>query len=223
MNEKGIMEVEMTIITNKGNNRGGHVRSIMFVYENPAYVLINSGSTHSFINPILAKKLGKSLSILDFWLEKVSFLGHIISKEGKVVDPRKIEAIKNWPTPANVKEVHSFLGLAGYYRRFVEGFSKIALPLTQLMRKNVKFQWPEKHERSFQELKKRLITAPILALPDGNEGMVVYSNASRMGLGYVLMQHGKVIAYASRQLKDYGKNYPTHDLELPAVAFALKI
>ncbi|KAL5542991.1 hypothetical protein UlMin_010701 [Ulmus minor] len=105
-------------------------------------------------------------------MENVSFLGHIIPKEGIPVDPGKIEAIKSWPTPTNVKEIRSFLGLAGYYRRFVEGFSKIAWPLTQLTRKNVKFQWSDERERSFQELKKRLITAPILTILDGNEGMV---------------------------------------------------
>ncbi|KAL5570732.1 hypothetical protein UlMin_020329 [Ulmus minor] len=168
-------------------------------------------------------KLFAKFKKCEFWLGNVSFLGHIISKEGIAVDPGKIEAIKSWPTLTNVKEVRSFLGLAGYYRRFVEGFSKIASPLTQLTRKNVKFQWFDERERSFQELKKRLITAPILTIPDGNEGMVVYSDASKMGLGCVLMQHGKVIAYASRQLKDYEKNYPTHDLELAAVVFALKI
>ncbi|KAL5575189.1 hypothetical protein UlMin_016888 [Ulmus minor] len=169
------------------------------------------------------KKLFAKFKKCEFWLGNVSFLGHIISKEGIAVDPGKIEAIKNWPTLTNVKEVRSFLGLAGYYRRFVEGFSKIASPLTQLTRKNVKFQWSDEREQSFQELKKRLITAPILTIPDGNEGMVVYSDASKMGLGCVLMQHGKVIAYASRQLKDYEKNYPTHDLELAAVVFALNI
>ncbi|KAL5565172.1 hypothetical protein UlMin_028336 [Ulmus minor] len=177
----------------------------------------------TILQTLREKKLFAKFKKCEFWLENVSFLGHIISKEGIAVDPGKIEAIKNWPTLTNVKEVRSFLGLAGYYRRFVEGFSKIASPLTQLTRKNVKFQWSDERERSFQELKKRLITAPILTIPDGNEGMVVYSDASKMGLGCVLMQHGKVIAYASRQLKDYEKNYPTHDLELAAVVFALKI
>ena len=136
------------------------------------------------------------------------------------MDPKKIEAVKSWPTPANVKEVRRFLGLAGYYRRFADGFSKIVSPLTLLTRKKVKFQWSKECEQSFQELKKHLIIAPILALP---EGLVVYSDASKMGLGCVLMQHGKVIAYVLRQLKDYENNYPTHDLELAATVFVLKI
>ncbi|KAK1431931.1 hypothetical protein QVD17_08737 [Tagetes erecta] len=139
------------------------------------------------------------------------------------MDPAKIEAITKWPRPTSATEVRSFLGLAGYYRRFVEGFSTIALPLTQLLRKGVKFSWNEKREKSFEELKKRLVCAPILTLPSGSGGYQIYSDASKKGLGCVLMQHGKVNAYASRQLKPYEVNYPTHDLELAAVVFALKI
>ena len=120
-------------------------------------------------------------------------------------------------------EVRSFLGLAGYYRRFVEGFSRIATPLTQLTRKDTKFGWSEECEKSFQELKRRLISAPVLTIPSGSEGFVIHNDALGTRLGCVLMQHGKVIAYASRQLKEYERNYPTHDLELATVVFALKI
>ncbi|WMV19379.1 hypothetical protein MTR67_012764 [Solanum verrucosum] len=109
------------------------------------------------------------------------------------------------------------------YRRFVERFSSIASPLTKLTQKKVKFQWSNDCEKSFAELKVRLTTAPVLTLPEGSDGYVIYCNASRVGLGCVLMQRGKVIAYASRQLKVHEKNYPTHDLELAAVVFALKI
>ncbi|XP_074347457.1 uncharacterized protein LOC141686315 [Apium graveolens] len=105
----------------------------------------------------------------------------------------------------------------GYYRRFVEGFSSIAFPLTQLMRKGIKFVWNDDREKSFQELKKRLVSAPILLLPSGNGGFQVYNDAFKRGLGCVFMQHGKVISYASRQLKPYEVNYPTHDLELAAM------
>ncbi|RVW12093.1 Retrovirus-related Pol polyprotein from transposon 17.6 [Vitis vinifera] len=107
--------------------------------------------------------------------------------------------------------------------RFIEGFSKIALPLTKLTQKGVKFEWSDDCECSFQELKNRLVSAPILTIPSGSGGFVVYSDASHQGLGCVLMQHGRVVAYASRQLKPYERNYPTHDLELAAVVFALKI
>ena len=153
----------------------------------------------------------------------MTFLGHIVGRDGIKVDPSKIEAVKDWPRPKNPTDVRSFVGLASYYRRFVEGFSKIAAPLTELTRKAQKFIWSDKCEDSFQELKRRIISAPVLSLPVEHEKFVVYCDASHQGLGCVLMQSDKVIAYASRQLKDYEKRYPTHDLELAAVVFALKI
>nr|CAE05320.2 OSJNBa0056L23.18 [Oryza sativa Japonica Group] len=110
-----------------------------------------------------------------------------------------------------------------YYRRFIENFSKIARPMTRLLQKEVKYKWTEDCERSFQVLKKRLVTAPVLILPDSRKGFQVYCDASRLGLGCVLMQEGKVVAYASRQLRPHENNYPTHDLELAAVVHALKI
>ena len=149
------------------------------------------------------EQLYAKLSKCEFWLDSVAFLGHIISREGLSVDPRKVEAILDWPRPTNVTEVRSFLGLAGYYRRFVENFSIIAVPLTKLTQKRVKFEWNDRCEQSFQELKQRLVSAPILVLPSGADGFVVYSDASKNGLGCVLMQNDRVIAYASRQLKPY--------------------
>ncbi|KAJ8769376.1 hypothetical protein K2173_002580 [Erythroxylum novogranatense] len=122
-----------------------------------------------------------------------------------------------------MSEVRSFLRLAGYYRRFVEGFSLISAPLTKRLRKSVAFRWNEECQRSFEELKHRLTTAPVLALPSGTGGFEVFSDASQHGLGCVLMQHGRVITYASRQLRSHEVNYPVHDLELAAVVFALKI
>ncbi|XP_074270856.1 uncharacterized protein LOC141594763 [Silene latifolia] len=168
-------------------------------------------------------QLYAKLSKCEFWLEEVAFLGHVISKKGVSVDPSKIEAVTKWESPKNVAEIRSFLGLAGYYRRFVKDFSTIARPMTSLMRKEVRFVWDESCETAFQTLKERLTTAPILALPEGCENFEVYTDASKNGLGCVLMQGGRVIAYASRQLKQYEENYPTHDLELGAVVFALKI
>ncbi|KAL8124244.1 hypothetical protein AgCh_012039 [Apium graveolens] len=151
-----------------------------------------------FINEKLYAKFSKC----EFWLREVQFLGHVVSSKGVLVDPAKIEALSNWERPTTPIEVRSFMGLAGYYRRFMQDFAKIAGPLTRLTRKTEKFVWTEKCEENFQELK---------------------SDASLKGLGCVLMQHGKVIAYASRQLKEYESRYPTHDLELTAIVFALKI
>ncbi|KAI3797626.1 hypothetical protein L1987_32886 [Smallanthus sonchifolius] len=152
-----------------------------------------------------------------------AFLGHIINEKGIHVDPSKIEAVKQWEAPKTPTEIRQFLGLAGYYRRFIENFSKIAQPLTMLTQKDRKFDWGQKQEEAFTLLKQKLCHAPILALPAGTENFIVYCDASHQGLGCVLMQKDKVIAYASRQLKIHEKNYTTHDLELGAVVFALKI
>ncbi|GJU31870.1 putative reverse transcriptase domain-containing protein [Tanacetum coccineum] len=137
------------------------------------------------------KKLYAKFSKCEFWLQQVAFLGHIVSADGIIMDPSKVEAITKWPRPTTVTEVRSFLGLAGYYRRFVEGFSRLALPLTQLMRKGEKFVWTDERQESFEELKRRLVSAPILTLPSGSGGFQIYSDASKKGLGCVLMQHGK--------------------------------
>ncbi|KAL8097339.1 hypothetical protein AgCh_030469 [Apium graveolens] len=139
------------------------------------------------------KKLYAKFSKCEFWLQEVQFLGHIVSNEGIKVDPAKIEAIINWERPRTPTEVRSFLGLVGYYRRFVQKISRIATPLTKLTRKNEKFIWNDKCEESFRELKRRLITAPVLSLPDDQGNFIIYSDASHKGLGCVLMQHDKEI------------------------------
>ncbi|GJR11309.1 putative reverse transcriptase domain-containing protein [Tanacetum coccineum] len=165
------------------------------------------------------EELYAKFSKCEFWISKVQFLGHVIDSEGIHVDPAKIEAIKDWTSPKSPTEIRQFLGLAGYYRRFIEGFSKIAKPMTKLTQKKVKFVWGDKQEAAFQLLKQKLCSAPILALPEGSEDFIAYCDASKKGLGAVLMQREKVISYASRQLKIHEKNYTTHDLELGAVVF----
>ncbi|XP_020099531.1 uncharacterized protein LOC109717975 [Ananas comosus] len=144
------------------------------------------------------KKLFAKSKKCEFWLCEVAFLGHVISEAGIAVDPRKIEAIKDWPRLTNVTEIRSFLDLAGYYWRFVESFAKLSTPLTRLTHKGTKFVWNDMCDRSFQELKERLTTAPILALPITRVGYVIYSDTSFSGFGCVLMQNRKVIACASR-------------------------
>ncbi|CAL8996744.1 unnamed protein product [Prunus brigantina] len=146
-----------------------------------------------FRRTLRRRQLYAKFSKCQFWLDRISFLGHVISAEGIYVDPQKIEAVMNWPQPTSVTEIR------------------------------IKFEWSDECEKSFTELKTRLTTAPVLALPDDSGNFVIYSDASQQGLGCVLMQHGKVIAYASRQLKKHELNYPVHDLELAAVVFALKI
>ncbi|GKC38945.1 putative reverse transcriptase domain-containing protein, partial [Tanacetum coccineum] len=169
------------------------------------------------------EELYAKFSKCEFWIPKVQFLGHVIDSKGIHVDPANIKSIKDWASPKSATEIRRFLGLADYYRRFIEGFSKIAKPMTKLTQKTVKFDWGEKEEVAFQLIKQKLCSAPIMALPKGSENFIVYCDASHKGLGAVLMQNEKVIAYASRQLKIYEKNYTTHDLELGVVVFALKM
>jgi hypothetical protein len=156
------------------------------------------------------------------WLSEVAFLGPVIRQQGIAVDPKNFMAVVEWKRPSSVSEIRSFLGLAGYYRRFVPNLSSIAMPLTRLLEKGVLFVWSSDCEVSYQTLKNKLVNAPIVALPENGKCFTVYMDASRIGLGCVLMQEGRVIAYGSRQFKKHEGNYPTHDLELDAVVFALK-
>nr|GEU30431.1 putative reverse transcriptase domain-containing protein [Tanacetum cinerariifolium] len=173
-----------------------------------------------FINDILVyskdeKEHGKHLKIILELLKKQRFGVH--------VDPAKIESIKNWAAPMTPTKVRQFLRLAGYYRRFIEGFSLISKPLTKLTQKDKKYEWEKEEEKAFQTLKQKLYSAPILALPKGTKDFVVYCDASLKGYGAVLMQREKVVAYASRQLKIHEENYTTYDLELGTVVFALRL
>ncbi|XP_025825129.1 uncharacterized protein LOC112900483, partial [Panicum hallii] len=198
------------------------------VFIDDILVYSKSAEEHGQHLKVVLGKLRKhqlyaKFSKCEFWMQRVSFLGHVLTAEGVEVDPEKVKAVSEWKQPTSVSEIRSLLGLAGYYRRFIEGFSKIARPMTELLRKDAKFVWSEACEGSFQELKRRLTSAPVLILPDNQKSFVVYCDASRQGLGCVLMQEGRVVAYASRQLRTHEQNYPTHDLELAAVVHSLKI
>jgi ribonuclease HI len=153
----------------------------------------------------------------------VKFLGHTISSEGISVDSTKVQEVMDWKPPTSVHQIRSCLELAGYYRRFIPDFSKIAKPMTELLKKEVKFRWDDKCDKAFHTLRRLLTTAPVLAQPDNTQPFDVYCDASETGLGCVLMQNNWVIAYASRALRNHEQNYPTHDLELAAVIHALKI
>ncbi|XP_070003401.1 uncharacterized protein [Nicotiana sylvestris] len=145
-------------------------------------------------------QLYAKFSKCEFWLESVMFLGHVVSREGIMVVPQKVAAVKNWPRPTTPIEIRSFLGLAGYYKRFVEWFSTLASPLTKLTHKVVKFQWSDACEKTFKELKSRLTTTPVLALPEGTEGFVVYYDASRIGLRFS--------GVTSRGRDSFGRGHP---------------
>jgi hypothetical protein len=153
--------------------------------------------------------------------QEVPFLGHVVSSEGIVVDPGKVKEVLEWKPLTIVSEIRSFLGLAGYYRRFILNFSKIAKPITVLLKKGNKYVWSEACDEAFKHLKKLLTTLPMLAQPDTTKPFDVYCDASGTGLGGVLMQEGQVLSYSSRQLRRHEEHYPTHDLELAAIVMAL--
>jgi hypothetical protein len=158
-----------------------------------------------------------------FWLKGVHFLRHIISVEGIAVNPSKVQEVLDWKSPRSVTQIHSFLKLAEYYRWFIPNFSKIAKPMTKLLEKKVKFKWSLQFEEAFLTLKKLLTTAPVLAQPNIEKPFDVYYDASDLGIGRVLMQDGRAISYASRQLQCHEEHYPTHDLELLAIVHTLKV
>jgi hypothetical protein len=168
-------------------------------------------------------KLYAKFSKCEFWLKSVKFLRHTISHDGISVDPSKVQEVMDWKPPKSVHQIRSFLGLAGYYRRFILDFSRIAKPMTELLKKGVKFVWSEACEKAFHTLRQHLTSAPVLVQPDNSKSFEVFCDASGTGLGCVLMQEGRVIAYASRALRPHELNYPTHDLELAVVVHALKI
>jgi hypothetical protein len=178
---------------------------------------------HTVLQRLRDHQLYAKLSKCDFWLREIKFLGHTISQDGVSVDPKKVQEVMDWKPPTTLRQIRSFLGLAGYYRRFILDLSRIAKPMTELLKKGVKYEWSQKCEDAFHALRQHLTTAPVLAQPDNTKSFEVYCDASGTGLGCVLMQDNRVIAYASRALRPHEQNYPTHDLELAAVVHALKI
>jgi hypothetical protein len=168
-------------------------------------------------------QLYAKFSKCDFFQKKIHYLGHVLSKEGVAVDPDKIRSIMEWPTPKDVSDIRSFMGLAGYYRRFVKGFSKIGCPITTLQKKGTKFTWTQKCEERFQTLKHLLTHTPILKIVDPEADFLMCTNAYKEGLEGVLMQGGSVFCYESRKLNEHEVNYVTHDLELAAIVHALKM
>jgi hypothetical protein len=172
-------------------------------------------------------KLYAKLSKCDFCQPQLPFLGHIITSNGIMMDPAKLDAVRQWPTPVTVTQLQSFLGLANYYRRFVKGFSLIAAPLTALCSPKLKdLPWAEEHQRAFQDLKQALVTAPVIHPPDLQQPFTVTTDASGFAVGAVLSQGEhpdlRTIAYESRKMSSAERNYPVHDKEMLAVMYALK-
>jgi len=162
------------------------------------------------------------LSKCAFAQQSISYLGHIISGDGVSTDPAKISAVVNWPTPASVKDVRSFLGLAGYYRKFVRHFGLLAKPLTTLLHKHTVFQWTSIHDQAFQALKTALVSAPVLALPNFARPFAIETDASASGVGAVLTQDGHPLAYISRALGPKSRGLSTYEKEYMAVLLAVQ-
>jgi hypothetical protein len=178
---------------------------------------------HIILQRLREHHLYAKFSKCELWLDTVKFLGHTISSDGISVDPSKVQEVMDWKPPTSVHQISSFLGLSSHYHRFIPDFSKIAKPMTELLKKGVKFFWNEKCEEAFHTLRAHLTTAPVLAQLDNSKPFDIYCDASGIRLGCVLMQNNRVNAYASRALRTHLQNYPTHDLELAAIIYALKI
>ncbi|KAK1633014.1 hypothetical protein QYE76_007329 [Lolium multiflorum] len=204
------------------------IGKFMVVYFDDILIYSRNESDHTIhirhvLQVLRDNKLYGNLEKCTFCKDKVIFLGYVVSKHGVEVDVSKIEAIQNWPTPMNVSQVRSFHGLAGFYRRFVPNFSTIAAPLNDLTKKGVIFEWGAAQDHAFDELKRLLTSAPLLALPDFNKQFEIECDASGIGIGGVLMQEGRPIAYFSEKLSGAKLNYPIYDKELYALIRVLEV
>jgi hypothetical protein len=208
-----------------------------FLIDRPIIILFDLGASHDFMSFTYAKKAKLSLVALGApyvistlrarvdagqVIKEVPFLGHVVSLEGIVVDPSKMKEVLDCKPPMIVSEVRSFLGLVGYYQRFIPNFSKIVKPVTELLKKESKYVWSDACDEGFKLMKKLLTTSPMLAQPNTDKLFNVYCDASSTGLGGVLMQEGRVISYSSRQFRHHEEHYPTHDLKLAAVVMTLR-
>jgi hypothetical protein len=162
------------------------------------------------------------LSKCTFAQRQINYLGHVISEHGVGTDPKKIEAISNWPSPQNAKELRNFLGLAGYYRKFVRHFGVISKPLTDLLKKSVIFVWTSEHEKSFCALKQALCSSPVLALPNFSKPFCIETDASGHGIGAVLLQNGHPLAFLSKALSPKSMGLSAYEKEYMAILLAVQ-
>jgi len=204
------------------------IGKFVVVYFDDILIYSKSFDEHlDHIRAVLAvlrvEKLYGNISKCTFCTDRVVFLGFVVTTDGIQVDEEKIKAIKDWPTPKNVSQVRSFHGLAGFYRRFVKDFSAIAAPLNNLTKKDVPFKWGDEQDQAFEELKRKLCEAPLLQLPDFGKTFEIECDASGIGIGGVLLQEGKHVAYFSEKLNGPHLNYSIYDKELYALVRVLEV
>jgi hypothetical protein len=205
-----------------------YMDKFMVVFIDDILIFFKTEQEHKKHLSLVMEKLKSNtlyakFSKCEFWLIKIAFLWHVISIGGVSIDPSKVKDVLNWMPPTNASEIQSFLGLAGYYCRFIKDFSKIAKLMTKLLEKNKAFEWIVECQASFEGLRKHLTLALVFILPDLTKKCDIYCDTSRRALGCILVQEGQVVCYASRQLMKHEENYLTYDLELAAVVHAPKI
>jgi hypothetical protein len=194
------------------------LRKFVLVFFDDILVFSRSWSEHLqhvklVFHMLCDNKLALKQARCSFGAEKVAYLGHIISAVGVTMDPSKVEAIEAWPPPRMLWTLHGFLGLAGYYRKFIAGYGVVAAPLTALLKREA-FKWMDKAEEAFKLLKQALMTAPLLQLPDCNKRFIIDCDASETGFGAVLHQGNGAIAYFSRLVVLHHHNLPAYECEL---------
>jgi hypothetical protein len=210
-----------------------HQDEFVVIYLDDILVFSKNEADHKRHLDIVAQLLRKHQLLLklkkcNFFQTSVEFLGHTVSGKGVSADKTKVEAVKEWPRPSDVGQLRSFLGIASYYRRFVQGFAHTAAPLNELLKKDVTWQWQGEHERAYAGLKAALVTAPVLAVFDFTRDCVLSTDASAFAIGAVISQEQddgtlRPVAYESRKLKAAEVNYPVHEKELLAIVHALKV
>lgn len=202
-----------------------YIRKFVLVFFDDILVYSKDLTTHLHHLKLVLQLLSENQlfvkrSKCEFGVPRIEYLGHIISKEGVSTDPSKVEAMTKWPVPKNVKSLRGFLGLTGYYRKFIKGYGTISRPLTELLKKN-SFKWNETAQQAFEMLKKAMVTAPVLKLPNFREPFVVETDASQEGIGAVLMQGKRPIAFLSKKLGVRNQSLSTYEKELLALFTAV--
>ncbi|KAL0434762.1 UNVERIFIED_CONTAM: Transposon Tf2-12 polyprotein [Sesamum radiatum] len=224
----GLTNAPATFCTLMNQVLHGFLDEFVVVYLDDIVIYSRTLAEHvEHLRQVLARlreyELYAKVSKCSFAQETISFLGHIVERGHIRMDPKKVQAIEEWQPPSDVHDLRSFLGLANYYRRFVKGYSKIARPMTDLLKKTEAWNWTPQCQVSFDDLKRAMVTDPVLALPDMSKPFVVETNASDFALGGVLMQDGHPVAFESRELKDAERRYSAHEKELLAVVHCLRL